>query len=74
MPLYEYQCKDCGSQFDLLRAMKEADAPALCKSCHSQNTTRLLSVFVAKSGGQALAGGGGSCSGCAGGNCAGCHN
>ena len=25
MPLYEYECLDCGKLFDSLRAMKDAD-------------------------------------------------
>jgi putative FmdB family regulatory protein len=74
MPIYEYICKDCGSHFDTLKAMKDADAPAICLDCHSVNTSRQLSVFVAKSGERTVAGNSGGCSGCHGGSCTSCHN
>ncbi len=76
MPIYEYECKDCGSRFETLRLMREADAPIACKHCASQNTTRQISACFAQSGGKVLAGSGGSssggCAGCGGGSCASC--
>ncbi len=74
MPIYEYICKDCDTRFDVLRSIKDADAPIMCKECESRNTTRAISVFFANSGGKALAGtsSGGGCSSCAGGSCSGC--
>jgi putative FmdB family regulatory protein len=74
MPIYEYTCKECGTQFDTLRSMKDADKPIECKDCHSYHTTRNLSLFVAKSGGHAVAGTSGGCGGCSGGSCGSCHN
>jgi putative FmdB family regulatory protein len=38
MPLYEYQCKECGNQFDALRPIKDADKPIVCKICSSEHT------------------------------------
>lgn len=75
MPLYEYVCQDCGNHFDALRSMKDADKPISCRSCHSEQTKRALSVFFASSEGRSVTNGGG-CSGCAGGSCASCgsHN
>ncbi|GEL20195.1 FmdB family zinc ribbon protein [Pseudonocardia asaccharolytica] len=32
MPTYSYRCPDC-SDFDLVRPMAEADAPARCPGC-----------------------------------------
>ncbi len=73
MPLYEYVCQDCGTRFDVLRSMKDADLPARCKSCHGDHSTRQLSVFFAKSGEKAVAGtSSGGCGGCSGGSCASC--
>lgn len=72
MPIYEYLCHDCGARIELMRSMKDADAPTKCAKCESQNMTRLLSLFNASSGGRVVTGGGGSCSGCAGGSCSSC--
>jgi putative FmdB family regulatory protein len=72
MPLYEYVCKECGTRFDALRSMKEADRPIACKDCHSEHTSRQLSTFFAQSGGKAVAGTSSGCGSCAGGSCAGC--
>lgn len=73
MPIYEYICKDCGEQFETLRSMKDADAPIACNKCRSANTTRMLSVFNATSGGKSIAGSSApSCGSCSGGSCATC--
>ena len=73
MPLYEYQCKECGYLFDALRPIKDADKTIACKQCESVHTERQISVFFAQSGGKAVAGNsGGGCAGCAGGSCASC--
>jgi putative FmdB family regulatory protein len=34
MPLYEYQCEDCGP-FEAFRAIAQASAPLACPSCSS---------------------------------------
>lgn len=74
MPIYEYVCKECRTRFDMLRSMKDADAPINCKQCESMNTTRQVSLFFANSGGRVVAGSnaGAGCAGCAGGSCASC--
>lgn len=76
MPLYEYVCKDCGHHFDVLRSMKDADKPIMCKSCQSTQTTRALSLFYAASEGRSVTSSGGGCGGCSGGSCSSCgsHN
>jgi putative FmdB family regulatory protein len=74
MPIYEYECRDCGERFDALRTMAEADKPIVCAACHGQHASRLISVFAAHSGGRVVAGSnGGGCAGCSGGSCATCH-
>ena len=45
MPLYEYRCYDCGHQFEMLRPMREANEPAVCRSCNN-GAQRVLSVFA----------------------------
>ncbi len=76
MPIYEYVCLDCGTRFDSLRPMKDADAPIGCEQCNSEHTSRLLSVFFAQSSsGRIVAGGnGGACASCVSGSCASCGN
>ena len=45
MPLYEYYCPPCGTQFELLRPMSQMDAAATCPSGHTTNN-RVLSLFA----------------------------
>ncbi len=72
MPVYEYVCLDCGTRFDALRPMREADAPLACDHCESEHTSRTLSVFFAQSGGRSVAGTSGGCASCSGGSCTAC--
>ncbi len=73
MPIYEYQCLDCGKKFDALRTMSQADSPIDCQTCDSPNTARKVTAAVGHSAGRRLAGGGNSgCGGCSGGNCGSC--
>ena len=48
MPLYEYGCKTCAHQFELL--VRSTEVPA-CPSCHGTALERKLSVFAAHTGG-----------------------
>ena len=41
MPIYEYECKTCGHEFE--RLIRTGDVPS-CPSCNSQELTRLLSL------------------------------
>jgi len=72
MPIYEYVCLDCHETFELMRPMKDADAPVKCRKCESANISRMLSVFFAQSGGRVVAGGNSGCAGCSGQSCATC--
>jgi putative FmdB family regulatory protein len=76
MPVYEYECKDCGQHFDKMRPMSQADTPIACVRCQSTATRRMLSRFFASSEGRSLTSSGCSCSDCGGGSCASCgsHN
>lgn len=49
MPIYEYRCPECGTDFELLRTMSEMNEPALCPRCGTESE-RLVSVFAAKEG------------------------
>ena len=74
MPVYEYVCLDCKTQFDALRPMAQADKPIACESCGGDHSARTLSVFFAVSEGRTVAGAADGCAHCAGGHCAGCAN
>lgn len=41
MPLYEYECRACGHQFEAL--VRTGDTPS-CPTCKAQDLERLLSV------------------------------
>ena len=71
MPLYEYHCDACDSEFEMRRPITQSDAPTRCPECESDDVTRKLSLFFAitksESGAQSLGSSGGC--GC-GGACA----
>jgi putative FmdB family regulatory protein len=46
MPLYDYRCLACGSTFELLRSLREAEEKLTCPNCHSEQVERLLSTFA----------------------------
>jgi len=72
MPIYEYRCRGCGTDFE--KYLPRTSGSAACPRCDSADVTRKLSVFGMKSdgtllpSGAAMTGGGGCC----GGGC-GCH-
>lgn len=72
MPIYEYICDDCNSQFEKIVINRQQEIS--CPKCSSKKATIQLSVFSsavaggsAKSSGPSSGGGG-----CCGGGC-GCH-
>jgi putative FmdB family regulatory protein len=77
MPIYEYICDDCQTEFEKLVLNKQQEIA--CPKCASKKATIQLSVFAtpngssntasAKSPASSSGGGGGSCCG---GGC-GCH-
>lgn len=62
MPLYEYACKSCAHQFEML--VRASETPE-CPSCHSTTLERKLSVFAAHTNGtRAQMTGAGACGTC----------
>ena len=52
MPLYDFQCRDCGGTFEVTLRFSEADRIPVCPKCESGNTKKQLSkiaVFVSSS-------------------------
>lgn len=48
MPIYEYQCKTCETNFEILQRSKDPDNHPKCPDCGKQNTKKRLSSFSAK--------------------------
>ena len=74
MPIYEYECEECGEQFECL--IFGDDVPECC-CCNSKKVNRMMSAcgFVSKgSGGETVSqsAGASACSGCAGTSCSSC--
>lgn len=61
MPIFDFECSDCGNKFDLLIANKDKDK-AQCPKCGSSNVKQLLSVFATTSSGSSSSQG--SCQSC----------
>ena len=47
MPIFEYECSECGNEFEHL--VLQSSSPPQCPRCQSQDITRVLSLFSAKS-------------------------
>jgi putative FmdB family regulatory protein len=81
MPLYEYRCRDCGNQFEILQRLGEGGAGLSCTRCGAAALDKQFSTFAtgggSSSGFEAVAGcdasdcgagaGAGDC--CGGGSC-----
>ncbi|MFL7891290.1 MAG: FmdB family zinc ribbon protein [Anaerolineales bacterium] len=72
MPLYEYACLDCHTQFDALRSIKDADQQIACPSCEGFHTSRMLSLFYAHSDGRAVTQSAPACASCSTHTCSTC--
>lgn len=55
MPLYEYFCEDCRSEFTLLQTADVNKEESVCSECGSKNTRHQFSSFAAKIQGKPLA-------------------
>ncbi|RPJ24451.1 MAG: zinc ribbon domain-containing protein [Chloroflexi bacterium] len=46
MPIYEYRCKDCGTEFEKILRFSEADQLPACPHCNSPSTRKKLSTTI----------------------------
>lgn len=49
MPFYEYRCRACRHDYEVLRPMSDRDKPHPCPKCESTRAERKLSTFAASS-------------------------
>jgi len=65
MPLYEYICSECSSEFDKLMRFSDPDinSPA-CPKCGSRNTNKRLSMIASLNLGNSSLSGGTSSGSC----------
>ncbi|OIO74775.1 MAG: hypothetical protein AUJ85_04730 [Elusimicrobia bacterium CG1_02_37_114] len=50
MPIYSYECKDCGEKFDMLVGVGAGKEELKCKKCSSKNIKRIPATFSTGSG------------------------
>ena len=72
MPIYEFQCEDCGEIFEEL-ILGNKDNKIVCKKCKSSKVKKLMSQVAFKSGSKFVSSLGSACSTCKGGTCSSCH-
>ena len=55
MPMYEYECGNCGSRFERLLSYSESEKPQKCEECGSDKAKKQISrtSFALKGGGWA---------------------
>ncbi|MEW6593915.1 MAG: zinc ribbon domain-containing protein [Thermodesulfobacteriota bacterium] len=71
MPLFDFVCRACGAEFELL--VRGSEKPA-CPACGSTELAKQMSTFSARTGGGKSGGGAGSrCAGCKGRSCSTCR-
>ncbi len=44
MPMYEYQCNNCGEAFEQIVRFSEADLLPVCPACGARETRKKISV------------------------------
>lgn len=71
MPIYEYTCKKCGSEFEVIVF---GDDKPRCPACGAKNPKKNMSSFGFSAGHKfkSSGGSGSSCSGCSSPNCSSC--
>lgn len=81
MPIYEYICKHCNHQFEMIRSTRDLDSDIECPQCSVKGVEKLMSICKAKvemsfSDFNNMGAGtsGSSCSGCTASSCTGCSS
>ncbi|MBM4355928.1 MAG: zinc ribbon domain-containing protein [Deltaproteobacteria bacterium] len=75
MPLYEFRCRSCERQFEVLVSMSAIDT-VRCPGCSSADVGKLMSSFSSRvksdAGGYRPTASSSGCSSCSSGNCSSC--
>ncbi|WP_028583563.1 FmdB family zinc ribbon protein [Desulfogranum mediterraneum] len=50
MPIFEYQCRDCKHQFELLVTSSQQGEPIQCPQCKSTDVTKNISASTIRVG------------------------
>ncbi len=50
MPLYEYICTQCGTEFEKILPFSEANSKPECPTCQSRETLKRISLFASNGG------------------------
>ncbi|MFW6125643.1 MAG: FmdB family zinc ribbon protein [Chloroflexota bacterium] len=45
MPIYEYQCAECGERFEVRQSFGDDGSKVSCPKCKAENPKRLISSF-----------------------------
>ena len=45
MPIFEYECKECGHRFEILQMTKKDENDLRCPQCRAGNVIKILSAF-----------------------------
>ncbi|MFZ5766359.1 MAG: FmdB family zinc ribbon protein [Thermodesulfobacteriota bacterium] len=69
MPLYDFKCRNCGREFEVLVL---GTAKPACPKCQSEDLEKLMSSYACRRPAGSGRDGSG-CAGCSGGNCASCR-
>ena len=46
MPIFEYRCDDCTTEFEVLQRVSDADTPPQCPNCGAVDPKKRFSAFA----------------------------
>ena len=46
MPIFEYHCNECTSEFEVLQRVSDTHTPPKCPNCGDLNPTKRFSAFA----------------------------
>lgn len=49
MPIYEFECRDCGNRFETLRPLGDTGKGLKCPECGAGRPAKVFSTFAASS-------------------------
>ena len=46
MPIYEYECSQCGNKFEIRCGLNDSNVPVKCPQCGTENSKRLFQSLL----------------------------